>query len=115
MLHQAGRGLVCEPIGLAALSAFALAETPGDGSPHPLLEKVMGGSLLIVPALQETPHGGGALSPTTRAEAQGAGVTVSGQQDIRLRRRCRWLPGERARTGRAHAVPRRAERHRLSA
>jgi alkylation response protein AidB-like acyl-CoA dehydrogenase len=80
VLHQAGRGLVCEPIGLAALSAFALAETPGDGSPHPLLEKVLGGSLLIVPALQETPHGGGALSPTTRAEAQGASVTVSGHK-----------------------------------
>src|SRR6476660_5001529 len=57
VLEQAGRGLVCEPIGLAAISAAALAETPGDGSPHPLLEKVLGGSLLIVPALQETPHG----------------------------------------------------------
>ena len=33
------------------------------GAPHPLLAQVMDGSLLIVPALQETPHGGGASRP----------------------------------------------------
>jgi alkylation response protein AidB-like acyl-CoA dehydrogenase len=78
VLHQAGRGLVCEPIGLAAVSAFALAEP--QGAPDPLLAKVMEGSLLIVPALQETPHGGGGLVPATRAEPRRTGVTVSGQK-----------------------------------
>jgi alkylation response protein AidB-like acyl-CoA dehydrogenase len=81
VLHQAGRGLVCEPIGLAAVSAFALADAQG-GTPHPLLERVMDGSLLIVPALQETPHGGGSSAPTTRAEPRRAGVSVSGQKSF---------------------------------
>jgi alkylation response protein AidB-like acyl-CoA dehydrogenase len=80
VLHQAGRGLVCEPIGLAALSAFALAEPQADGAPHALLSQVMAGSLLIVPALQETAHGAGGPTPTTRAEPAGAGVTVTGQK-----------------------------------
>jgi alkylation response protein AidB-like acyl-CoA dehydrogenase len=82
VLHQAGRGLVCEPIGLAALSAFALSELQNSGEPHPLLARVMDGSLLIVPALQETAHGGGGTAPATRAEPSGAGVTLSGQKSF---------------------------------
>src|SRR6476469_3589276 len=54
VLEQAGRGLVCEPIGLAAISAAAL----GLGrAPHPMLERVMAGTALVVPALQEGAHG----------------------------------------------------------
>src|SRR5262249_31718136 len=50
VLEQAGRGLVCEPIGLAAISAAAL----GLGrTPHPMLEPVMTGAALVVPALEE--------------------------------------------------------------
>jgi alkylation response protein AidB-like acyl-CoA dehydrogenase len=78
VLHQAGRGLVCEPIGLAALSAFALSE----GTPRPLLAQAMEGSLLIVPALQETPHGGAGIAPATRAEPRGTGVTLRGQKSF---------------------------------
>ena len=40
VLEQAGRGLVCEPIGLAAISAAALAQ---GHAPHPMLERVMAG------------------------------------------------------------------------
>ena len=36
LLEQAGEGLVCEPIGLAAISAAALSQRP-----HPMLEAVM--------------------------------------------------------------------------
>ena len=54
VLDQAGRGLVCEPIGLAAISAAAL----GQGrTPHPMLERAMTGTALVVPALQESVYG----------------------------------------------------------
>ena len=64
VLEQAGRGLVCEPIGLAAISAAALAQ---GRTPHPMLERVMSGAALVVPALQESAHGGDPLAPCTRA------------------------------------------------
>src|SRR2546422_555869 len=54
VLEQAGRGLVCEPIGLAAISAAAL----GLGrTPHPMLPQVMTGAALVVPALEERAYG----------------------------------------------------------
>ena len=51
VLEQVGRGLVCEPIGLAAISAAALAQ---GRAPHPMLERAMIGDALVVPALQES-------------------------------------------------------------
>src|SRR6476619_5725232 len=45
VLEQAGGGLVCEPIGLAAISAAAL---PQGHAPHPMLERAMAGGALIV-------------------------------------------------------------------
>ena len=54
VLEQAGRGLVCEPIGLAAISAAALAQ---GHTPHPMLQRTMSGAALVVPALQESAHG----------------------------------------------------------
>src|SRR5262245_66695132 len=60
VLEQAGKGLVCEPIGLAAIAAAAL----GQGrSPHPMLERVMTGAALVVPALQEGAYGDDPLRP----------------------------------------------------
>jgi len=41
VIEQAGRGLVCEPIALAAVSAAALAQAR---TPHPMLERVMSGA-----------------------------------------------------------------------
>ena len=41
VLGEAGRGLVCEPIGLAAISAGALAQ---GRAPHPMLERAMTGA-----------------------------------------------------------------------
>jgi alkylation response protein AidB-like acyl-CoA dehydrogenase len=64
VLEQAGRGLVCEPIGLAAISAAALAQ---GHAPHPLLDKVMSGAVLVVPALQEGAHAGEPLEAQTQA------------------------------------------------
>ena len=60
VLEQAGRGLVCEPIGLAAISAAAL----GLGrTPHPMLPQVMTGAALVGPALEESAYGGDPLLP----------------------------------------------------
>jgi alkylation response protein AidB-like acyl-CoA dehydrogenase len=64
VLEQAGRGLVCEPIGLAAISAAALAQ---GHEPHPMLRRVMRGDALVIPALQETTHGSDPLAPRTQA------------------------------------------------
>src|SRR4029077_16693422 len=64
VLEQAGRGLVCEPIGLAAISAAALAH---GRAPHPMLERAMSGEALIVPALQESAYGDDPLAPRTQA------------------------------------------------
>jgi alkylation response protein AidB-like acyl-CoA dehydrogenase len=64
VLEQAGRGLVCEPIGLAAISAAALAQ---GYTPHPMLDRAMTGVALVVPALQESAHGDDLLEPRTQA------------------------------------------------
>ncbi|HUI95352.1 MAG TPA: acyl-CoA dehydrogenase family protein [Xanthobacteraceae bacterium] len=69
VLEQAGRGLVCEPIGLAAISAAALAQ---GHAPHPMLQRVMRGEALVVPALQESAHAGDPRSPATRANGDRA-------------------------------------------
>ena len=53
VLEQAGRGLVCEPIGLAIIAAAALAQ---GHAPHPILPRVIRGDALVVPALQEGAH-----------------------------------------------------------
>jgi alkylation response protein AidB-like acyl-CoA dehydrogenase len=64
VLEQAGRGLVCEPIGLAIIAAAALAQ---GHAPHPILRRAMRGDALVVPALQESAHDPLAL----RTEAAG--------------------------------------------
>jgi alkylation response protein AidB-like acyl-CoA dehydrogenase len=69
VLEQAGRGLVCEPIGLAAISAAALAQ---GHAPHPLLPRVMRGEALVVPALQENAHVGDPRTPATQAQGDRA-------------------------------------------
>ena len=70
VLEQAGRGLVCEPIGLAAISAAALAQ---GHVPHPMLQHAMAGTALVVPALQESAHGDDLFEPHTQAaEADGS-------------------------------------------
>jgi alkylation response protein AidB-like acyl-CoA dehydrogenase len=63
VLEQAGRGLVCEPIGLAAISAAALAQ---GHAPHPMLQRAMRGEALVVPALQESAHPGDPLALRTQ-------------------------------------------------
>src|SRR5262245_45867194 len=63
VLEQAGRGLVCEPIGLAAVSAAALGQGP---APHPMLERAMTGAALVVPALQEGANGDDPLRTHTK-------------------------------------------------
>jgi alkylation response protein AidB-like acyl-CoA dehydrogenase len=51
VLQQAGRGLVCEPIGFAIIAAAALAQ---GHAPHPMLRRAISGDALVVPALQES-------------------------------------------------------------
>src|SRR3954467_8116584 len=75
VVEQAGRGLVCEPIGLAAISAAALAQ---GHAPHPMLERVMSGAALVVPALQESAHGDDPLTPRTQAAGEGNALRLTG-------------------------------------
>jgi alkylation response protein AidB-like acyl-CoA dehydrogenase len=75
VLEQAGRGLVCEPIGLAAVSAAALAQ---GHTPHAMLEKAMNGAALIVPALQESAHGNDPLEPRTEASEMNGSPRLTG-------------------------------------
>src|SRR5215467_12782746 len=77
VLEQAGRGLVCEPIGLAAISAAAL----GLGrTPHPMLPQVMTGAALVVPALEERAYGDDPLAPRTRVAGKDGARRLSGQK-----------------------------------
>src|SRR5690348_995229 len=64
VLEQAGRGLVCEPIGLAAIAAAALAQ---GHAPHPMLARAMRGEALVVPATQESQHAGDPRALRTQA------------------------------------------------
>jgi 3-oxochol-4-en-24-oyl-CoA dehydrogenase len=75
LLEQAGEGLVCEPIGLAAISAAALSQ-----GPHHMLKAAMTGAALVVPALQEDPQGDDPLAPRTRATAQEGALRLSGKK-----------------------------------
>jgi alkylation response protein AidB-like acyl-CoA dehydrogenase len=77
VLEQAGRGLVCEPIAPAAVSAAALAQAR---TPHPMLERVMSGAALVVPALQESAHGDDALAPRTQAAGEGGVLRLTGRK-----------------------------------
>ena len=80
LLEQAGEGLVCEPIGLAAISAAALSQRP-----HPMLKAVMTGTALVVPALQEATQGDDPLAPHTRA-------TRGTERSDSAARRCLFAP-----------------------
>jgi alkylation response protein AidB-like acyl-CoA dehydrogenase len=77
VLEQGGRGLICEPIGLAAISAAVLAQAQ---TPHPMLQQVMDGERLIVPALQEGGHGDDPQAPRTQAAKSGNEVRLTGQK-----------------------------------
>src|SRR6478609_10191872 len=77
VLEQAGRGLVCEPIGLAAISAAALAQ---GHAPHPVLERAMAGEALIVPALQENVYGDNPLAPRTQVAGENGTLRLTGRK-----------------------------------
>jgi 3-oxochol-4-en-24-oyl-CoA dehydrogenase len=77
VLEQVGRGLVCEPIGLAAISAAVLAQAQ---TPHLKLQSVMEGDWLVVPALQESAQGDDPLAPRTQASRNDKGVRLTGQK-----------------------------------
>jgi alkylation response protein AidB-like acyl-CoA dehydrogenase len=64
VLEQAGRELVCEPIGPAAIAAAALAQ---GHAPHPMLPPMMRGEALVVPAIQESVHAGDPRALRTQA------------------------------------------------
>jgi alkylation response protein AidB-like acyl-CoA dehydrogenase len=77
VLEQAGRGLVCEPVGLAAISAAALGQ-----GPHPMLEKAISGAALVVPAVQESAYGDDPLRPRTVAEEARGGLRLTGRKQF---------------------------------
>src|SRR6202022_2824927 len=77
VLEQAGRGLVCEPIALAAISAAALAQ---GRTPHPMLQPVMMGAALVVPALQESAYGDDPLAPGTQVAGEDAAPRLTGKK-----------------------------------
>jgi alkylation response protein AidB-like acyl-CoA dehydrogenase len=77
VLQQAGRGLVCEPIALAAVSAALL----GAASPaHPMLQRVMSGEILVIPALQESGAADDPLTPRTQATGSDGALRLTGQK-----------------------------------
>jgi alkylation response protein AidB-like acyl-CoA dehydrogenase len=75
VLEQAGRGLVCEPVGLAAISTAALAQ---GYAPHPMLERAMRGEALVVPALQEGAQGADPAAPQTQAAGSDGALHLTG-------------------------------------
>jgi 3-oxochol-4-en-24-oyl-CoA dehydrogenase len=77
VLEQAGRGLVCEPIGLAAISAAILAQAR---TPHVKLQQAMEGEWLVVPALQENAQGDDPLAPRTQAVGEDGSLRLTGQK-----------------------------------
>src|SRR4029078_8966796 len=77
VLEQAGRGLVCEPIGLAAISAAAVAQ---GHARHPMLERAMAGEALIVPALQENVYGDNPLAPRTQVGGEDGTLRWTGRK-----------------------------------
>jgi 3-oxochol-4-en-24-oyl-CoA dehydrogenase len=79
VLEQAGRGLVCEPIGLAAISAAALAQ---GRTPHPMLERTMSGTALVVPALEESTHSGDPLEPSTQLAGTDGSFRLTGTKNF---------------------------------
>ena len=78
VMEQAGRGLVSEPLCLAAIAAAALSATESARAPHPMLERAMSGAALIVPALQENGHGDDPLAPRTKATGEGGRPRLNG-------------------------------------
>ncbi|MGD0024737.1 MAG: acyl-CoA dehydrogenase family protein [Xanthobacteraceae bacterium] len=77
VVEQAGRGLVCEPIGLAAISAAALGQAR---PPHPMLKRAMAGEALVVPALQESAFGDDPLTPRAQAAGKDGALRLTGQK-----------------------------------
>jgi 3-oxochol-4-en-24-oyl-CoA dehydrogenase len=77
VLQQAGRGLVCEPVGFAAISAAVLGAAP---RPHPLLPRLISGEILVVPALQENRAGDDPLAPRTQATGTDGAIRLTGQK-----------------------------------
>ncbi len=75
VLEQAGQGLVCEPIGLAAISAAVLAQ---GHAPHPMLEPTIAGAALVIPALQESAHDDHLLEPRTQAVRSNGSLRLTG-------------------------------------
>lgn len=77
VMQQAGRGLICEPVGLAAIAAAAL----GQAHPaHPMLQAVMAGEALVIPALQESGFDDDPLTPRTRAGGKDGSPRLTGQK-----------------------------------
>ncbi len=70
---------MCEPVGLAAISAAALGQGP---APHPMLEKAISGAALVVPALQESAYGDDPLAPRTVAEEARGGLRLTGRKQF---------------------------------
>jgi alkylation response protein AidB-like acyl-CoA dehydrogenase len=77
VLEQAGRGLVCEPIGFAAVSAAALGQR---STPHPMLERLMTGAALVVPALQESADVDDPMRPRTQAAGKDGALRLTGKK-----------------------------------
>ena len=82
LLEQVGEGLVCEPIGLAAISAAALSQRP-----HPMLKAVMTGTALVVPACRKPARRRSARSAHS-SDGAGRSAPTQRQEDVCLRRWC---------------------------
>lgn len=77
VLEEAGKALAPGPIAAAAAGAKIISEADGGGD---LIEAVLGGDLVIVPALQETAFGIDPEVADCQAIADGAGWRLQGEK-----------------------------------
>ena len=93
VLEQAGRGLVCEPIGLAAIAAAALRRARASDACAGHARRGAGGA----GAAGERAWRRSAQAAHRKRRSDGGAPRLTGTEDVRLRRRRRRFPGQRER------------------
>lgn len=76
VLEAGGRGLMMTPVAAVATAAAAIAEADESAERDALLESVLAGENVILPAIQERAYGPG--TPETAATADGTGYRLRG-------------------------------------
>jgi alkylation response protein AidB-like acyl-CoA dehydrogenase len=80
VLEEAGKALLPGPIAAAAASARIIAGAPDFSGRQDLIGGILGGDLVVVPALQEAAFGIDPAKTECRAAADGDGWRISGEK-----------------------------------